>query len=84
VAGRKDEAVTIQPLRRVRIVAHRRAEQHRADFRAAEGQTEVAGIAGMYGIHGESTSFIGGLGEGIRIHKRIGVSCKRSAGAGKP
>ena len=68
VAGGEDETVAVQPFRRVRAVAHRFAEEHGTDFGAAERQAEVAGIAGVDGIHGEATGFVGGLGKQGGIH----------------
>jgi hypothetical protein len=53
-------------------VPERLAEERRADLRAAERESKVAGGAGMDGIHGEAAGFIGGTGEcgEIGIHKR--------------
>ena len=48
------------------------AEEHRTDFGAAERQAQVAGIAGVDGIHGEATGFIGGLGKQGCVHGKIG------------
>ena len=70
VARREHEAVAVQPLRRIRIVAHGLAEQHRTDLGAAKWKAEVAGVTGVDGIHGEATGFIGGLSERIRVHER--------------
>ena len=70
VAGGENEAVAVEPLRGIRVVAHGLAEQHGTDFGAAERQAEVAGVTGVDGIHGEATGFIGGLSERIRIHEK--------------
>src|SRR5690606_89429 len=53
----------------------------------SEGQTEVAGIAFMDGVHGEATGFVGGLGKNgfvhLRIEKKIGARCRSPAGPPK-
>jgi hypothetical protein len=66
--GRKDETVAFEPFRGVRTIPHRLSEKHGTDFGGAERQAEVAGIAGVHGIDGEATGFIGGLGEQGRFH----------------
>ena len=65
----EDETVAVEPTRRVRIVTQGFSEQHRADLGTAQRQAQVAGVAGMDGIHGEATGFIGGLSKQCRIHE---------------
>ena len=74
MAGREDEAVAVEPLRGIRAVAHRLAEEHGTDLGGAERQAEVAGIAGVDGIDGEASGFVGGLCEQGRIHGKM--SCR--------
>jgi hypothetical protein len=52
--------------------------KHRADFRAAEREPEMAGLAGVNGIHGEAARFVGGAGEGIEVevHRLEGKGCE--------
>ena len=68
VTCRKDEAIAVEPLRRVGAVAQGLTEKHRADFRTSERQAKVTGIAGVHGIHGKSTGFIGGFGKNLGVH----------------
>jgi hypothetical protein len=63
----EDEAITIQPARFLGIETECVAEQHCADFSAAERQAKVAGRAGMNGVHGEASGFVGGTGESGEI-----------------
>jgi hypothetical protein len=49
-------------------------EKHGADFSGTERQTEMAGGALVDSIHGETTGFIGGLGEEGVIHERREMS----------
>ena len=72
VARREHEAVAVEPLRRIRVVAHGFTEQHRADLGTAKRKAEVAGVTGVDGIHGEATGFIGGLCKRIRVHEKSG------------
>ena len=60
VACGKDEAVAVEPAGGVRVEIHAFAEKDGTDFGAAERQAEVAGIAGVDGVHGETA----GLGCG--------------------
>ena len=69
MAGRKNEAVAIEPLRRIRVAAQDLAKQHRANLRAAQRQTEMARGTGMDGINGETAGLVGGLGKQGGIHK---------------
>ena len=54
-------------------IAQRFAEEHGADFRAAERQAEMAGVTGVDGVHGEATGFVGGLSKQGRVHE-IGIA----------
>ena len=83
MAGGEDEAVAVEPLRRVRVLAETAAVEDGADFRAAERQAEVAGVAGMDGVHGEAARLGRGLREDGGIHWRSGLSDRRRrVGAG--
>jgi hypothetical protein len=67
VSGGKNEAVPVEPAGIVRVKVERVAEEHRADFRASEGQTEVTGSAGVHRIHGKTAGLIGRFGEKFSI-----------------
>ena len=67
MARAQDEAVAVEPLRFRWVKLERVAEEDGPDFGAAERQTEVAGIAGMDGVHGEAAGFVRSAGEGIEI-----------------
>ena len=63
VAGRKDEAVAVDPGGGSGVVAEEVTVEHGADFGGAERQAEVSRVAGGDGIHGEATGFGGGAGK---------------------
>ena len=65
--GGEDEAVAVQPSRLIGVVLERVAVKHRADFRAAERQAEVAGLGRLDGVHGEAAGFVGGAGEYLDV-----------------
>ena len=68
VTGGKNEAVAVEPLRRIRAVAQGLTEKHRTDLRTTKRQAEVTGIAGVHGIHGKSTGFVGGFEKNGGVH----------------
>ncbi len=74
MTGGENKPVAIQPTRRGGREAHGFAEKDGTNFRAAEGQAEVAGGTGVNRIHSESTGLIGGGRENCGIHKRISES----------
>ena len=53
VAGRKHETVAVDPPWLVGVVLESATVERRADFGAAERQTEVAGVAGVHGVNGQ-------------------------------
>ena len=55
--GTEDEAVAIEPARFLGIVAKGMSEEDGTDVGAAEREAEVAGGAGVNGIHGEAAGF---------------------------
>ena len=67
MAGGEDESVAIEPARVVGILLEGVSIKDCADFRATEREAEMAGIAGMDGIHGETASFGGGAGERVGV-----------------
>ena len=72
MAGGQHKAVPVQPCGFVRMANQTFAEKHRPDLRRTEGQAEVAGVALMDSIHGETTGLIsGGLKQG-GIHDLLG------------
>ena len=72
VARRENEAVAVEPLRVRGIALQRLAEEHRAHFRRAERQAEVAGIALVHGVHGEAAGLVGGFLEDVFVHGKFG------------
>lgn len=69
VTGGEDEAVAIEPLGSFWIKPQAACTvEDGSDFGAAEWQAEVAGRAGVDGIHGEATCLVGGLGEDFGVH----------------
>ena len=65
VAGGENKAVAVEPARLGRIVTQGRAEKHRADFRASQGQTQVTGLAGGNGVNGQAPRIARGQREDI-------------------
>ena len=63
VPGREDEAVAVDPGWRGGVVPEEVAVEDGADLGGAEGQAQVAGMAGGHGIHGEAAGFGGGTGK---------------------
>jgi hypothetical protein len=47
------------------------AEERGADFRTAERQAEMAGIAGVNGIHREAARFVGSARKRFEIHRLV-------------
>ena len=72
MARREHEAVAVEPFGMVRAVFQGMPEEHRADFRAAERQPEVAALAGVHGIHGQPPGDGGGFGENFFVERRHG------------
>jgi hypothetical protein len=72
MTGRQHEAIAVQPLRVVRAVAQRIAEQHRADLGAAQRQAEVPALTRVHSVDRETSSNGGGLGEYVFL-KRHGA-----------
>jgi len=59
------------------VVGEGLPEENGTDFCTTEGEAEVTGVAGVNGVHGEATGFIGGAGESGNIHRMEGEICKR-------
>ena len=55
------------------------SEEDGPDFGAAERQAEVAGVAGVDGVHGEAASLVGGAGKGVANAVGYAVSQKMAA-----
>ena len=68
VTGGEDEAVAVEPARGVGVELHALAEEDGTDFGAAERESEVAGVTGMDGVHGEAAGFVGGVGKCLVVH----------------
>jgi hypothetical protein len=64
------EAIAIDPARAIRIVLQGMPIEDGTDLRRAERQAEMAGLAGVDGVHREASGLIGGLGEerGLQDH----------------
>jgi hypothetical protein len=60
VAGGKDEAVAVEPLGFVGVVAQGMTVEHGANFRGAEGQTQVARFAFGDSVHRQPPRVAGG------------------------
>ncbi len=80
VARREDEAVAVEPARVRRVALERLAEEHRAHFRRAERQAEVAGVAFVHGVHGETAGLVGGFLEEVLVHGKFGRITYRHGG----
>ena len=76
MAGREDEAIAVQPFWLRWAIVERMAEEYCADICSAERQAKVARIAGVDGIHGEATGFIGSLSEQLCVHYKSKI-CER-------
>ena len=75
MAGAENEAVTVQPFGVGGIALEGFAKEDGTDFGTTEGETEMAGGALVYGIHGETTGFVGSLSEEGVVHvERFWVS----------
>jgi len=72
VTGAEDEAIAVEPMGIGGVVGEGLAEENGTDFCATEGETEVTGVAGMNGVHGEATGFVSGTGESGNIHRMEG------------
>jgi hypothetical protein len=70
VARREHEAVAVEPFGMVRAVFEGMAEEHRADFRAAQRQAEVPALAGFDGVNGQPARDGGGFGEEFVVQGR--------------
>jgi hypothetical protein len=70
VTGGEDESVAIQPFRISWVALERFAKKDSANVGGTEWQAEVAGGTLVDGIHGETTGFIGGLGEEGFVHEQ--------------
>ena len=70
MARGQHEAVAIDPARPIRVVLQRVPIEHGADLRRTEWQAQVAGLAGVDGVHREASGLIGGLGKerGLQDH----------------
>ena len=68
VASREDEPIPVEPPWMRRAVRQRVTEQHRADLRAAERQSQVAARAGVDGVDREPAR--GGRGASAKVHRR--------------
>gem|GEM_PF-4319854 len=79
VAGGKDEAVAVDPLRVGGVVTQEMSVEGGADLGGSQGEAQVARMAGGHGVHGQSAGFVGGAGKsgGIEGHDVIGVWPKR-------
>lgn len=64
----QDEAVAVEPLGSGRVEVERLGEKDGTDFGTTEGESEVAGRAGVDGINGEAASFGGGFLQNFCVH----------------
>jgi hypothetical protein len=69
MAGGEDETITIDPTGALRIVGKRVPEKDGAKVSAAEGQTEMAGRAGMHRVDRESARLIGRFGQEVSLER---------------
>ena len=65
----EDKTIAVQPFWIGGVALEGFAEKDGTDFCGAERESEVAGVALVDGIHGETTGFIGGLGEEGFVHE---------------
>ena len=74
VSGGEYKAVTVRPVRVLRIELQELGEQYRGDVRRTHRQARMAGICLLHGIHGKGANRIGhmaGLFGGIVGHARL-------------
>ena len=67
VTGGENEVIAPDPTRFVRIMFQGVAVKHRAHFRAAQRQAEVAGLRGLHGVHAKAARFIRRAGKDFEI-----------------
>mmetsp|Transcript_30080 Transcript_30080/g.64466 ORF Transcript_30080/g.64466 Transcript_30080/m.64466 type:complete len:528 (-) Transcript_30080:46-1629(-) len=70
VSGRKNESITVDPLRVRGVVLHLGSVKGGSNFGGSKRKTHVSGVGGGNGVHGKSTGFVGSGGErglGVRI-----------------
>mmetsp|Transcript_14645 Transcript_14645/g.29644 ORF Transcript_14645/g.29644 Transcript_14645/m.29644 type:complete len:487 (-) Transcript_14645:141-1601(-) len=83
VSSGEDEAVTVDPLRVLRVVSHGLAPENSTDLSSTKRKTKVSRVGSSHTVHGETTFFVSSLGEssqlgfgdgGRRSHSRRNVA----------
>ena len=78
VTGGQHESIAVEPLRILRVVRHRFAENHVAHRRAAHGQTRVTRVGLVDGIDGQETNGVDAIVNRFRLGARRGGDRARS------
>ena len=78
VTGGQHESIAVKPLRILRVVRHRFAENHVAHRRAPHGQTRVTRVGLVDGIDGQETNGVDAIVDRFRLGARRGGDRARS------